>query len=65
MITASHNPKNYNGIKIYDAKGGQLLPEQSEELSSYINRIQAPLEIEKVTSNNKSSKSKFYILMKI
>ncbi|MCD8820985.1 phospho-sugar mutase [Staphylococcus gallinarum] len=47
MITASHNPKNYNGIKIYDAKGGQLLPEQSEELSSYINRIQAPLEIEK------------------
>lgn len=47
MITASHNPKNYNGIKIYDAKGGQLLPEQSEVLSSYINRIQAPLEIEK------------------
>lgn len=47
MITASHNPKNYNGIKIYDAKGGQLLPEQSEELSSYINRIQSPLEIEK------------------
>ncbi|MCD8870724.1 phospho-sugar mutase [Staphylococcus gallinarum] len=47
MITASHNPKNYNGIKIYDAKGGQLLPEQSEVLSSYINRIQSPLEIEK------------------
>ena len=27
MITASHNPKNYNGIKIYNEKGGQLLPE--------------------------------------
>ncbi|RIP35703.1 phospho-sugar mutase [Staphylococcus gallinarum] len=47
MITASHNPKNYNGIKIYDSKGGQLLPEESEVLSTYINHIQSPLEIAK------------------
>ncbi len=48
MITASHNPKNYNGIKIYDDHGGQLLPEASEVLSSYINSIESPLLIEKV-----------------
>lgn len=47
MITASHNPKNYNGIKIYDHHGGQLLPEASETLSSYINSIESPLLIEK------------------
>jgi len=47
MITASHNPKNYNGIKIYDNHGGQLLPEASETLSSYINSIASPLSIEK------------------
>ncbi|WP_436853549.1 phospho-sugar mutase [Staphylococcus caeli] len=47
MITASHNPKNYNGIKIYNQEGGQLLPEASDILSSYINSIDAPLAIEK------------------
>ncbi|NWK84442.1 phospho-sugar mutase [Staphylococcus sp. GSSP0090] len=47
MITASHNPKNYNGIKIYNDKGGQLLPEASEQLSEYINAIETPLNIEK------------------
>lgn len=47
MVTASHNPKNYNGIKIYNDKGGQLLPEASEQLSEYINAIETPLNIEK------------------
>lgn len=46
MITASHNPKEYNGIKIYGADGGQLLPKPSEMLSGYINQIEDPLEIE-------------------
>lgn len=46
MITASHNPKEYNGIKVYGADGGQLLPEASEMLSSYINQIENPLELE-------------------
>lgn len=47
MITASHNPKNYNGIKIYDQKGGQLLPDESEHLSQYINAIEHPLQIDR------------------
>lgn len=46
MITASHNPKEYNGIKVYGADGGQLLPEASEMLSGYINQIEDPLELE-------------------
>lgn len=46
MITASHNPSNYNGIKIYGPDGGQLLPDASEDLSQYINAIESPLEIE-------------------
>lgn len=47
MITASHNPKNYNGIKIYDEMGGQLLPDESAQLSSYIDSIESPLQIER------------------
>ena len=46
MITASHNPKNYNGIKVYNEYGGQLLPKDSEILSSYIDEIENPLDIE-------------------
>ena len=39
MITASHNPKEYNGYKIYDEEGCQLLPEDANEVINEINKI--------------------------
>lgn len=48
MITASHNPKNYNGIKVYGPDGGQLLTEPSLELSRYIDTVEDPLNIQTV-----------------
>ncbi|MDK6296975.1 phospho-sugar mutase [Staphylococcus caprae] len=45
MITASHNPKNYNGIKVYNEYGGQLLPKDSEILSNYIEEVENPLDV--------------------
>lgn len=40
MVTASHNPKEYNGYKVYGEDGGQLPIEASNEVLSYIGRIE-------------------------
>ena len=39
MITASHNPKEYNGYKIYGEDGGQLPPKESDMMTGYIRKI--------------------------
>lgn len=38
MITASHNPKEYNGYKVYGSDGGQLTDAAANEVLSYINQ---------------------------
>ncbi len=45
MITASHNPPEYNGIKIYGSDGGQMALEGSQKVSSYIDNIEDELNI--------------------
>jgi phosphomannomutase len=39
MITASHNPPEYNGYKVYWSYGGQVLPPQDEEITQQVNSI--------------------------
>ena len=40
MITASHNPKEYNGYKIYDESGCQLVPRDADVVIAEINKVE-------------------------
>ena len=46
MITASHNPKEYNGYKLYDNKGCQLVPALADAVITEVNAIEDELAID-------------------
>jgi len=39
VLTASHNPKAYNGYKVYNDNGGQITDEAAAEISANIARV--------------------------
>lgn len=39
VITASHNPKEYNGYKVYDEKGCQIIPRIANQLIRFVNGV--------------------------
>lgn len=48
VITASHNPKEYNGFKVYGEDGGQLTPECANKIVRFMDGIESVFSIETV-----------------
>ncbi len=42
MITASHNPPEYNGYKVYWSDGGQIVPPHDKGIMDEVKRIKSP-----------------------
>lgn len=49
VITASHNPPEYNGYKLYDERGCQLVPEVNDLVVAEIAKISDPLTVKSLT----------------
>lgn len=45
MVTASHNPKEYNGYKLYDELGCQLVPALAQQVIDRVNAVEDELAI--------------------
>ena len=51
VVTASHNPKEYNGYKVYDNQGGQLTPDAAREVTRFIDQIEDFNSVKELTGN--------------
>jgi phosphoglucomutase len=49
VITASHNPPEYNGYKVYGPDGGQIPPAMADQIIQYVNAVEDELSIEVTT----------------
>ena len=46
MITASHNPPEYNGLKVYGEDGGQATSEVADEIVAQVNAVTDELDVQ-------------------
>ncbi|WP_155592178.1 phospho-sugar mutase [Lysinibacillus cavernae] len=51
VITASHNPKEYNGFKVYGQDGAQLTPQFADEVSEHMKSVEDIFKIHSLTKD--------------
>lgn len=61
VITASHNPPEYNGYKVYGPDGGQMPPASADQLIAKVNQIENELNI--IVEDEQELKKKGLIVM--
>lgn len=56
VITASHNPPEYNGYKVYNRFGGQLVPDEANQVIEEIRSVQSFADVKKLTRQEAESR---------
>ncbi|EGT3662067.1 TPA: phospho-sugar mutase [Clostridioides difficile] len=62
VITASHNPKEYNGYKVYDSDGGQICIDMANDIIAEVNKIDDYSTIKSIDFKEALSKNLITIL---
>ncbi|MFB9327025.1 phospho-sugar mutase [Paenibacillus aurantiacus] len=56
VITASHNPPEYNGYKVYDQNGGQLVPADAEQAIGAIQQVTSFDQVRRISREEAEAK---------
>lgn len=56
VITASHNPPEYNGYKVYNSTGGQLVPHEAEQVIARIQNIASFAQVKRLSREESEAK---------
>ncbi|MCZ8514852.1 phospho-sugar mutase [Paenibacillus filicis] len=56
VVTASHNPPEYNGYKVYGSDGGQLVPDQAEQVIAEIRGVQSFADVKRLSRADAEAK---------
>lgn len=64
VITASHNPPEYNGYKIYGEDGGQVPPPKDSQIISFVNNVKNFKSIKKLEKQQAIKDGLFNIIGK-
>lgn len=62
VVTASHNPPEYNGYKVYGPDGGQIIPEIADKVIARVNKIKDYSLIKKLDHPTAVQKGLFNII---